>query len=170
MKTVAIWLVYLVLVGLQVTVGTSFGMVFALPIVAISLVVLSAFLQLEQLLYMALVGGLLLDFASGSNFGLHITLLLFVVLFGKLVLRLGKREQSLFVLVVLSGFVVVLYNFIQLTSVFEITRLKDLVSYMSQLGLQVVYGSIWTVLLYSTIVWINRSEWLGKIASLKWIR
>jgi len=170
MKTLLSWLLLLSLVCIQVIVGQNFGLVFALPLSAILLVVFSVFLPFEQLLYMALLAGIFLDFASGQNFGLNMTFLLFIVVFCKLVMRLGQREQSIVVLVLISGLFILLYNFLQLIGIFSADHLSELPGFMSQLGLQLVYSAIWTLVLYYAVSWIVRTRFGANINTLKWLK
>ncbi|MDQ5943726.1 MAG: hypothetical protein QG675_494 [Patescibacteria group bacterium] len=148
MKTFLSWLLLISLTVLQVIVSQSFGFAFAVPLSAIVLIVFSLFIGIEQLLYMALVAGLILDLAGGSEFGLNISFLIFAVVFCKIIMRFGKRDIGLPLLVLLSCLLVVFYEFLKFVTVFSSDQLQGLSAYLSQTGLQIVATIGWTIILY----------------------
>jgi len=160
MKLALSWLILFFLIIFQITLGQSFGLIgVALPLCLIAMVVFSVFLPTEQLLYMALTAGVVLDANSGRDFGLNITFLLFVALFCKLVLRLDERSQTLPMVLLLSSLMVIMYNFLLFVVVFSVDHLSEISSYMSQLGIQVGYTIICATLLFVLVSWVNRVQW-----------
>lgn len=169
MKNVIFWLFLIFSIILQISLGQQFGfLTVALPLCLVTLVVFSAFLPTEQLLYMALVSGVMLDSASGRYFGLNISFLLFVVLFCKLVLRLGERTQTMAVVISMAALLVVLYNFLQFVSVFSIDHLSEIRTFGSQLLLQVGYSIAWAALVYLISASLTRSN-LSFKKSRSWV-
>lgn len=148
MKTFLGWLVLIFLTILQVIVSQSFGFAFAVPLSALTLVVFSIFLSLEQLLYMALVVGLILDLSGGRDFGFNLSFLIFVVVFCKIIMKFGKRDIGLPLLCMLSCLLVVLYEFLRFVTIFSIDQLPGISQYLSQFGLQMVATIVWTICLY----------------------
>ncbi len=169
MKTALFWLFLILSLILQISIGQNFAFLTVIfPLCLVTLVVFSAFLPTEQLLYMALLSGVVLDSASGRYFGLNISFLLFVVLFCKLVLRLGERTQTMAVVVLMAALLVVLYNFLQFVSVFSIDHLSEVRNFGSQLLLQVGYSIVWASLVYLISVSIMRSKMSFK-KSRSWV-
>ena len=71
MKNFLFWIFILFCVVLQISLGSNFGPFrVAIPLCLITLIAYSVFLNTEQLLYMALVTGLVLDVASGRYLAL----------------------------------------------------------------------------------------------------
>jgi len=159
MKSIFFWLLLIITISIQISIGQHFGfLAVSIPLCLVTLVVFSAFLPAEQLLYMALVAGVVLDSASGRYFGLNISFLIFVVLFCKLVLRLGEHTQSVSITLLMAGLLVVFYNFLQFVSVFSIDHLNEVKSFGSQLLLQVGYSIVWAVAVYAISLVIMRSS------------
>lgn len=148
MKAFLSWLILLFLTVLQVIASQNFGFVFALPLSVVLLTVYSLFIRLEQLLYMALVAGLILDLASGREFGFNISFLIFTVVFCKIIMKFGKRDIGLLLLVFLSSLLVVFYEFLKFVVIFSADQIPGLSSYLSQISLQLVATIVWTVVLY----------------------
>ncbi len=148
MKTFLSWLIVLILTTLQVILSQSFGFVFAVPLSVIILIVFSLFLSIEQLLYMALVAGFVLDMASGKDFGFNISFLIFTVVFCKIVMKFGKRDIGLPLIVLLACLFTVLYEFLKFVTVFSSDQLAGLNVYLSQIGLQLVATIVWTIVFY----------------------
>ncbi len=158
MKTFLSWLIVLILTTLQVIVSQSFGFVFAVPLSVIILIVFSLFLSLEQLLYMALVAGFVLDMASGKEFGFNISFLIFTVVFSKIVMKFGKREIGLPLVILLTCLFVIFYEFLNFVTVFSSEQLAGLNVYLSQISLQLVATIGWTIVLYYLAVQGSRMQ------------
>lgn len=148
MKLFLAWVLLILLAIMQVIVSQSFGFIFAVPLSVLAIVVFSLFLSLEQLLYMALVAGLILDLASGRDFGLNISYLIFVVVFCKIIMRFGKRDIGLPFLVLLNILFVILYEFLNFVTVFSADQILEISKYLSHFGLQIVACIGWTIVLY----------------------
>jgi len=163
MKNFLFWIFILFCAVLQVSLGSNFGPFrAAIPLCLITLIVYSVFVDNEQLLYMALVTGLVLDMASGRYFGLNMFFLLSAVVFCRFGLRLGERTQTLLVAVATTILFVVLYNFLQFAGILNIEHLQALLSFGSQLVLQVVYSIVWAILVYAIAGAISRSKFSFK--------
>lgn len=157
MKTALYWLMFLILVGLQVVVGQSFGGgIFAIPLCAVALVVMASFISTEQLLYMALAGGLVLDISSGNVFGFNIIFLLFVALFCKLAVRMGQRDQELMTIILLGGLMTLLYSFIQFVMVFKVDQLNIISIGLMRFGREILISFGWGLILYYLALSINK--------------
>lgn len=156
MKVFLGWLLLIFMTILQIIVSQSFGFVFALPLSALTLVVFSLFLSLEQLLYMSLVVGLILDLAGGRDFGFNISFLIFVVVFCKIIMKFGKRDIGLPLLCMLSCLLVVLYEFLRFVTIFSSDQLSGLPQYLSQFGLQMVATVVWTIAIYYVALYGSR--------------
>lgn len=158
MKALLSWLLILSLTVLQVIVSQSFGFVFAVPLSIIVLVIFSLFIDLEQLLYMALVAGAILDLASGREFGLNISFLIFTVVFCKIIMKFGKRDIGLPLLVLLSSLLVIFYEFLKFVTIFSSEQLTGLSTYLSQISLQMVATIGWTIILYYIVLQGSRLQ------------
>jgi rod shape-determining protein MreD len=159
MKTFLTWLVLVILIILQIVSGQSFLFIsVVVPFCLVAIVVFSAFLPTEQLLYMALVAGVLLDVASGRDFGLNITFLLFVALFCKLVIRLGERNQGFAMVVLLSALLTVLYNFMLFVLVFSADHYPEIPGFLTSVVIQVGFVAGVAALLYLLVGWIMRTN------------
>ena len=163
MKNFLFWIFILFCVVLQISLGSNIGPFrVAIPLCLITLIAYSVFLNNEQLLYMALVTGLVLDVASGRYFGLNMFFLLSVVVFCKFGLKLGERTQTLLVVIVTTVLFVVLYNFLQFAGMLNIDHIEALPAFGSQLGLQVVYSIVWVALVYAIAAAISTSKFSFK--------
>lgn len=168
MKMIIYWAMLLVLVALQTTIGASLGIgFFAVPLCAILLIVLSNSVNTEYLLYMALAAGVLLDMASGASFGLNILFLLFVALFCKLVIRFGQREQGVMVVILLSGLITILYNFLQFVIVFSADRAGGIGGDIFRIITQSLYAAIWAAGLFLAASAIEQVKFNYKTPKLR---
>lgn len=159
MKTFLTWLVLVILIILQIVSGQNFLFLsVVVPFCLVAMVVFSVYLPTEQLLYMALVAGVVLDVSSGRDFGLNITFLLFVALFCKLVLRLGERNQSFAMVVLLSALLTVLYNFMLFVVVFSVDHYSELPSFLMSVVVQVGFVVGVAAVLYLLMGWITRTN------------
>jgi rod shape-determining protein MreD len=159
MKNFLFWVFILFCVALQISLGSNFGPFrVAIPLCLVTLIAYSVFLNNEQLLYMALVTGLILDIASGRYFGLNMFFLLSVVVFCRFGLKLGERSQTLLVVLATTVLFVVLYNFLQFAGMLNIDHIEALASFASQLALQIVYSIVWVVLVYAIARAISTSK------------
>jgi len=149
-KNFLFWTFLLLCCLLQISLGSNFGpLQVAIPLCLICLIAYSAFVSTEQLVYMALISGLVLDSASGRYFGLNIFLLLTVVIFCKLGLRLGERSQTLLVIIATVLLLVSFYSFLQYVGITNIDHIQSLGSFGSQLALQLCYSSVWALAVYA---------------------
>ena len=104
----------LVLCGiLQVTMGASLGAYWP-NIVIVMIVVLATLLPLDSLLLPTILVGLLSDYYSGADFGLHIAYYLICLLVAKLVFKLGEKAPSKILTVALAVSFNFLYSFIRI--------------------------------------------------------
>lgn len=159
MRTFLIWMVLVALIIIQIVSGQNLAFIaVSVPLCLVAMVVFSVFVPTEQLLYMALVSGVLLDVASGRDFGLNITFLLFVALFCKLVLRLGERSQTLPMVLLLSALLTVFYNFMLFVVVFSADHYTELPAYITGLATQVLFAVGIAALLFALMTWLMRAN------------
>jgi cell shape-determining protein MreD len=75
---------------------------------------LSVLLPLDSLLLPTVLTGLISDYYSGGDFGLHIAYYLLIALVSKLVFRLGEKEPSTVIIVLLAIGFNLLYSFMRI--------------------------------------------------------
>lgn len=158
MKLIIYWSILLLLILSQIVIGDSFGLIFAVPLSLIGIIVFAGFISTEQILYMAFFSGLILDLASGKDFGLNLSYMIFVALLCKLVIHLGQREQNWLNIMILSALLVMLYNFLLIILVYSNEQLDQITGYVSQLAWSVGISLVWTLLLYSLVLKLSKSE------------
>ncbi len=171
MKLVVTWLIVLVIIALQVSIGQSFGGgVFAAPLSLLAIVVLANFVSTEQLLYIALVSGVLIDVSSGVGFGYNIVLYLLIALFCKLAMRFGQREKSLTTILLLSGLITLLYNFLQFVGIFSVDHILEIGTNITRVSLQIVFSLAWVIVFYYLFGYIDQLRFSFQKTKLKILR
>lgn len=158
MKLALSWALIILLVLLQVIIGKTFGLIFAIPLSVIGIIVLAAFVSTEQLLYMAFVSGLLLDLNSGGDFGLNLSFIIFVAIFCKLVMHFGVREYSWLNVIVLSTLLTTLYTFVLFFLVYSPEQLNEATKYLYRLIATDTIAIVWTIVLYAIVIKIYQSD------------
>ncbi|MBI2797903.1 hypothetical protein HYX70_01215 [Candidatus Saccharibacteria bacterium] len=147
MKTVFAVAVLIFAGLLQVTVGSNLGNLWP-NLSIILLVVLAVLLPLDSLLIPAILAGVLADYYSGSDFGLHMVYYLLVVLISKLVFKLGEKEPSVIVMILLAGGFSLLYGFIRVVGTQQFLLVSGWTSIaLILLGRTVVAGALTWLLL-----------------------
>lgn len=163
MNRLGLYLLFGAIIVLQLFIGQTGGGVS--PNLALAcLVLLCAFLPLEQMLIMALLGGVVLDGYSGAVFGLHISYYILAVLLAKLVFRLGEKNQSFVLSCGVAVLLLVLFSFIDFASIFSSGEITRIVQDLPMLGLDIVVNAIFVGLLYAGIAFISNSATLSGIA------
>lgn len=136
-------LIALVLCGvLQVTVGASLGAYWP-NLMIVMIVVLATLLPLDSLLLPTILAGLLSDYYSGADFGLHIAYYLICLLVAKLVFKLGEKEPSKILTVALAISFNFLYSFIRIVGGRQFLQIDQ----WSQIGWIFIWRGVITAVL-----------------------
>jgi len=158
MKIFIFWVIFLAAIALQISSGQKLGPVaIALPLCLVMLLSYSPFLPTEQLLFMALVGGLVLDSSGAGLFGYSIVLNILAVIFSKVVLRLGERSQALYQVILAVVIFVVLSAFINLVIIFPALQLKDLGLFGYKTLLQALYAAVLSIVFYYLASYVSEN-------------
>jgi len=109
----------------------------------------SAFFEYNMLIWLALIGGLMLDlYGPHSNFGLHMGFLLLVVIICKLIIRIETQSQRLWYCFLISIAFSGLFFVVDLGLVVNVLGRATFLPLVWKLFLSIVYNGLATVLFF----------------------
>ncbi len=155
MKAAFAFVLLIIITVLQVTAGQALGLYWP-NVVIVMIVVLATLLPLDSLLLPTVLAGLIADYYSGADFGLHIAYYLLTLLVSKLVVKLGEKDPSVVVTTLLAVGFNVLYSFIRIIG----TKQFLSVAQWPQIGWVLVGRSVVTAVLTVALLWAVRKLYL----------
>ena len=147
------WLQYLVVIILalvQITV-THFWFVVGGNLLLGYFVAASVFFDYRLLIWLALIGGLVLDlYGPSTSFGLHMGFLLLLVIVSKLVIRLETQSQRLWYCALLSIGFSIIFFILNVGLVANILSRAAILPLVEKLAVSIIYNGLATILFFVT--------------------